>query len=55
MTILIAAILTISIGVPMTLIPSASAHTPPYNIKLFAFMNVGPDICGLGQSVNLGF
>jgi len=55
MAILIAAILTISIGVPMTLIPSASAHTPPYNIKLFAFMNVGPDICGLGQSVNLGF
>jgi hypothetical protein len=55
MAILIAAILTISIGATMTMLQPASAHTPPYNIKLFAFMNVGPDTCGLGQSVNLGF
>jgi len=55
MAILIAAILTISMGISMTLLPSASAHTPPIQIQLIAYMNVGPDICGLGQSVNLGF
>ena len=55
MTILIAAILTLSMGISITLIPSASAHTPPQQIQLIAFMNVGPDLCGLGQSVNFGF
>ncbi|MCL4429221.1 MAG: PQQ-binding-like beta-propeller repeat protein [Chloroflexi bacterium] len=39
----------------MILLPSASAHTPPWQIQLFAFINVAPNPAGLGQTVTLGF
>jgi len=55
MTILIAAILTLSIGAPIMLMPSASAHTPPWQIQLFAFVNVAPNPVGVGQAVTVGF
>ncbi len=49
---LIVAILAFSIG---ALIPSANAHTPPWDIQLFAFVNVAPNPAGLGQTVTVGF
>ena len=55
MAILIAAILTISIGASMSLLPSASAHSPPINIETSAFCNVAPNPTGVGQAVNVGF
>lgn len=53
--ILIVAILAISSGASILLVPSASAHTPPYKIQLFAFINVAPNPAGVGQPVTLGF
>ncbi len=55
LTILVAAILVISIGASVALIPNASAHTPPQQITLFPNINVGPDPAGLGQSVTIAF
>ena len=48
MAILIAAILTISIGAT-AILPNTSAHTPPYNIPTYAFCNVGTNPVGLGK------
>jgi hypothetical protein len=55
MAILIAAILTISMGASMTLIPNANAHTPPWQILTSSFIHVAPDPAGLGQTVTIGF
>ncbi len=55
MAILIAAILTLSIGASTSLIPSASAHSPPWNIPTYAYLNVDPNPAGLGQAINVGF
>ena len=55
MAILIAAILTISIGASTSLLPSASAHSPPWNIQLYAFCNVAPNPAGIGQTVTVAF
>ena len=55
MAILIAAILTISIGTSMTLLPIASAHTPPWQVLTTSFIHVAPDPLGLGQTVTVGF
>ena len=55
MAILITAILIISMGASTMLIPNANAHTPPWQIQLFAFINVAPNPAGLGQQVTLGF
>ncbi len=53
--ILITAILTISMGASTMLIPNANAHTPPWQIKMIAFMNAAPNPAGLGQTITLGF
>jgi hypothetical protein len=53
--ILIAAILTISIGASTILLPSANAHTPPWNIASSAFIHVAPNPIGVGQSATVGF
>ncbi|MGA2523738.1 MAG: hypothetical protein ABSF65_06245 [Candidatus Bathyarchaeia archaeon] len=39
----------------IALIPNANAHSPPWNIPTYAFINVAPNPAGLGQSVNVGF
>jgi len=51
----IAVLLTLSMTASMVLIPSASAHTPPWKIQLFAFINVAPNPAGIGQTVTIGF
>jgi len=55
MAILIALLLTFSMTASMMLIPNASAHTPPWKIQLFAFINVAPNPAGIGQTVTVGF
>jgi hypothetical protein len=55
MAVLIAALLTFSMTASMILIPSANAHTPPWNIPTIAFINVAPNPAGLGQTVTVGF
>ena len=55
MAILIAAILTISIGTSMILIPNAQAHTPAWSLKTYSYVNVAPNPIGVGQTVNVNF
>jgi len=50
LAILIAAILTISIGASTMLIPSASAHTPPWQIPTYAYIVTAPNPIGVGQT-----
>jgi hypothetical protein len=53
--ILFIAILAISTSASMIMLQSTSAHTPPWQIQLFAFVNVGPNPAGIGQTVTIGF
>jgi hypothetical protein len=55
MAILIIAILTISTGASMAILPNASAHSPPWQILSSSFIHVAPDPTGLGQTVTVGF
>jgi len=52
MAILIAAILTISIGASTALIPNA--HASSMNIPTFGFVEANPNPAGIGQTVNIG-
>ena len=54
LAILIATILTISIGASTALIPISNAHLPAWNIPTYAFCNVGTNPDGVGQAVNIG-
>jgi hypothetical protein len=54
MAIFIALILTTSMSAVLILQPS-SAHTPAWNVNTYAYCNVAPDPCGLGQTVTVGF
>ncbi len=55
----IAILLAISMSASMILMPSiiptASAHTPPYQIPTISFINVAPNPIGVGQSVTVDF
>ncbi len=50
----IAIFLIISMGASMLLIPNADAHTPPYEYKTYAKLQLLPDPIGVGQSA-LGY
>jgi FOG: WD40-like repeat len=52
MAILIVAILTISIGASL-IIPTTSAHTPPWNTVSYAYLTVAPSPIGVGQKVGV--
>ena len=45
----------LSMAASTTLIKNASAHTPPWQIQLYAFINVAPSPAGVGQPVTIGF
>jgi hypothetical protein len=47
----IVAILTISMAASMTLIPTATSHTPPYKITTYALVEAMPHTVGVGQTV----
>src|SRR4030067_1654644 len=53
--ILIAALLTISMGTSIILLPTTNAHTPPWQIPTYSFLTVSPDPVGLGQAANVNF
>ena len=55
MAILIAAILTISIGTSTGLFSNTSAHTPSINQQTWAFISAAPNPAGVGQTITLGF
>jgi hypothetical protein len=55
MAIMIAAILTISMGASMMLVPNANAHTPAWQIPTYMFVSVAPNPIGVGQTVNVNF
>src|SRR5665647_461636 len=55
LAILIAAILTISIGASTALLPIANAHTPSINQQTWSFCSASPNPCGIGQSITIGF
>ncbi len=54
LAIAIAILLAASTGTSM-LISTANAHDPTWSIPTYAYCNVAPDPCGLGQSVTVGF
>ncbi|MGA2682751.1 MAG: PQQ-binding-like beta-propeller repeat protein [Candidatus Bathyarchaeia archaeon] len=45
----------LSMTASMTLIPNANAHSPPWTIPTYAYINVSPNPCGIGQTVTVGF
>ncbi len=47
----IAIFLTFSMGASMMLVPTASAHTPPWQIPTYAYINAAPNPTGVGQQV----
>jgi outer membrane protein assembly factor BamB len=51
----IAIFLTISIGASMILVPTASAHDPPWEIPTFSFCSVSPNPVGVGQTLRVNF
>src|ERR1700690_3574006 len=55
LAILIAAILTFSMGATLALLPSISAHTPSWNIPTEAYVLVGPNPIGIGQTATVHF
>jgi hypothetical protein len=51
MATLIALFLLLTIAVTLVALPAANAHTPPWQIPTFAYINVAPDPVGVGQQV----
>ena len=50
----IAILLTISIATSIALIPSANAHSPPWQIPTFAYIAATPNPIGIGQTAAVG-
>ena len=50
-TLMIALFLTISMTTSIVLLPTAYAHTPPWKIISYAYLNVAPNTVGVGQTV----
>ncbi len=53
MAILIALLLTISMGASMILVPATSAHSPPWDIPTYAYVVAAPDPIGVGQEAHV--
>ncbi len=49
----IAILLIVSMTASTILIPSTNAHTPPWNIPTFAYINVAPNPIGVGQQASV--
>jgi hypothetical protein len=45
--------LIVSMSASMLLVPSAGAHTPPWSLPTFAYINVSPNPVGVGQGVEV--
>jgi hypothetical protein len=55
MAIAIAIFLMLSMAASMILVPNANAHSPPWTIPTYAYINVAPNPAGVGQTVTVGF
>ncbi|MGO8805920.1 MAG: Ig-like domain-containing protein [Candidatus Bathyarchaeia archaeon] len=53
MTILIAAFLMFSMAASTILIPSANAHSPPWQIPTYAYIVASPNPIGVGQTIQV--
>ena len=53
LAIFLALLLIGTISASIILTPNASAHTPPWTIPTYAFINAAPDPVGVGQKINL--
>ena len=51
LAIMIALILTISMSTSIILTPTTDAHTPPWTIVSYAYLQAGPNPVGVGQTV----
>ncbi len=55
-TILSIALLLMSALIPaLTILPNASAHTPPISVPTYAFINAAPNPVGVGQQATITF
>ncbi len=50
---LIATLLIISMATSILLVPSVKAHTPPWQIPTYAYINAGPSPIGVGQQAHV--
>ncbi|MGD0451163.1 MAG: PQQ-binding-like beta-propeller repeat protein [Candidatus Bathyarchaeia archaeon] len=55
LAIAIALLLTLSIATPIFSLQTVSAHTPPWQIKTYAFIDANPDPIGIGQTAFITF
>ncbi len=49
----IAVFLTLSMSASMMFVPSVSAHSPPWNLPTFAYIQVSPNPIGVGQTATV--
>jgi hypothetical protein len=49
----ITAILMLILTIPLVALPLANAHSPPWDIVTFAYINVAPNPVGVGQKVDI--
>ena len=54
-TIAIATLLMLSMSASMMLVPTTSAHTPPWQIPTYAYIQAMPNPVGVGQQVTIFF
>ena len=52
---LIALFLMVTFAVSLIALPAANAHTPPWTIPTYAFLNVAPSPVGVGQTAYVNF
>jgi len=52
---MIALFLVLTIAVTLVALPAANAHTPPWTISTYAFINVAPNPIGVGQTAYVNF
>ena len=55
LAIAIALLLTLSIATPILSSQTVNAHTPPWQIKTYAFIDANPDPIGIGQTAFITF
>ena len=55
LAIAIALLLTLSIATPILSMQTANAHTPPWILRTYGFIDVNPDPIGIGQTAFVSF
>jgi len=55
MAISIAIFLMLSMSASLMLLPTAIAHTPPWQVPTYMYVSVSPNPVGVGQTVNVNF